>query len=93
MRHVVKEDHRFADIDRITRHYAESSYRRGVQQALYFAWHELRAGGHHQAADRVWRMQEIAGEMRFQKAPHEWYLDRLLHKLRGRAPPGPRRRG
>lgn len=81
MRHIAKSDLQVEYLDVEARHHVETAYRRGVQQALFFAFEELTRAGLTDAAAIVRRMECIAGEMRRETSPHRWYLDRLIRRL------------
>jgi hypothetical protein len=67
--------------------YAEQAYRRGVQQALHMVWDELsRLLSPDESGESflfvLQRAAKIAGDMRFDRVKHPFYMDELLARLR-----------
>lgn len=83
MKHVVKPDRRSTRFGASTRHFAESAYRRGVQQTLVYAIEEPERSGFTDAAAVLRRMEPIAAEMRYESDPHPIDLDQLMRRLLG----------
>ena len=81
LKHVKEEVIGDTRISYDTFHYAESAYRRGVQQALVYAENELNRIGCVNASMRIDNMASIAGKMRYQSHPHDFYLDDLMRTL------------